>query len=149
MSADFTNAMDCARGKFDPDTVVVSWRAHKGGNQWFVINSDNSISPTHSPKMRFGLVKEDEELKNGVSLGLVDEKETDKVLIFKETSPSVDTEMPSLKLEMTSPAAGKGIVWSGKVNQYGHGMDQLIKVSDNKDEFLQVWWDEELHVRDK
>ena len=41
------------------------------------MNSDNSISPTHAPLMRWGLKKDG-------SLGLVDEKENDKVLIFKE-----------------------------------------------------------------
>ena len=29
------------------------------------------MSPTHAPKMKFGIVKEDGELKNGIGLGLV------------------------------------------------------------------------------
>ena len=92
----------------------MSWLGHRGGNKWFVINPDNTISPTHAPKMKFGIVKEDEELKNGIGLGLVAENDKDKeILVFKDLTPSVDPELPTLKLEMTHPLTGKGIIWNG------------------------------------
>ena len=72
------------------------------------------MSPTHAPKMKFGIVKEDGELKNGIGLGLVKEDDTEKeILVFKDLTPSADPELPSLKLEMASPLPGKAIVWKG------------------------------------
>ena len=105
MTEDYNHALDCREGKFDQDNDVLSWKAHKGGNQWFVVNADNSMSPTHAPKMRFGLQK------NGI-LGLVAEDQKDKILIFEEVTPTVDPNIPTLPLIMSAPLDGKAVVYS-------------------------------------
>ena len=94
----------------------MSWFSHKGGNQWFVVNSDNTISPTHAPKMRWGL-------KDDGSLGLVEESQDDKVLVFNEVSPSVDPGLQMLPLVMSSPVDGRAVVMNGEIKQHGHGME--------------------------
>jgi len=33
---------------------VVIYHCHGGGNQWFVVNYDGTISPTHSSRMVWG-----------------------------------------------------------------------------------------------
>ena len=58
LTEDFEHAMDCCEGKYHEGNEVLSWRGHEGGNQWFVVNADNSISPTHSPKKRWGINEE-------------------------------------------------------------------------------------------
>jgi hypothetical protein len=47
-------ALDCSHGKYHEGNEVVAWKCHKGGNQWFVVNSDLTITPTHSPNMCLG-----------------------------------------------------------------------------------------------
>lgn len=47
-------ALDCSEGKYHEGNEVVAWKCHKGGNQLFVVNSDLTITPTHSPNMCLG-----------------------------------------------------------------------------------------------
>ena len=96
--------MDCCEGKFHEGNEVLSWLAHQGGNQWFVVNSDHSISPTHSPMKRWGLDKDNK-------LVLVNEDDKDKILIFENVSPTVDPNTHTLPLIMEKPLEGKAIVF--------------------------------------
>lgn len=32
LSVDYNHALDCARGDYEADTSVVSWKSHHGGN---------------------------------------------------------------------------------------------------------------------
>ena len=127
-------------GQYDEDNDVLSWKAHKGGNQWFVVNADNSMSPTHAPKMRFGINKEN-------ILGLVKETDTDKILIFNDVTPTVDPNIPTLPLIMSSPADGKAIVLDDETRQHGHGMEHMLKVGDAENT-IKVFFDEADFVRD-
>ena len=54
-------------------------------------------------------------LKDDGCIGLVNETEKDKVLIFKEATPSVDVSLPTLPLIMNSPAEGKAIILEGEI----------------------------------
>lgn len=47
-------AFDCSKGEFHEGNDLVAWKCHKGGNQWFQVNSDQTITPTHSPNMCLG-----------------------------------------------------------------------------------------------
>ena len=135
--------MDCREGKYDEENDVLSWKAHKGGNQWFVVNSDNSLSPTHAPKMRWGINKEN-------IMGLVKETDTDRILIFNDVTPTVDPMIPTLPLIMSSPLDGKAIVHmeEGKCQrQHGHGMEQFLLIGD-ADKARKVFFDEADFVRD-
>ena len=49
------HSLDCSMGKYHEGNKVPGYDNHKGGNQWFVVNHDKTISPTHSPYMRFGI----------------------------------------------------------------------------------------------
>lgn len=92
---------------------------HKGGNQWFVVNEDQSISPTHAPYMVFG-IKNDE-------LVLVKKEDSHHRLIFDQISPSYDLE--TLKTLALKPSShkGKGVVLKKETRQHGHGMEQMLE----------------------
>lgn len=99
--------------------------------------------------MKLGVVKEDRDLRHGLNLGLVSENDTEKeILVFNELIPSVDPELPSIKLEMSSPLPGKGIVWKGDHKQHGHGTEQWITIGD-AGEALEIFFDKEHFIRDK
>jgi hypothetical protein len=134
-------ALDCAHGKFDEGTEVVAWKCHKGGNQWFQVNSDLTITPTHSPNM---------------CLGWRDEK----VVLVKRTLPEggsqkddrlfFDALTPTLAPEKTMPMIlsshpGKAVVLKNEVRQHGHGMEEFIKLGDEKDA-ISIFVDEDNHI---
>ena len=91
---------------YDSGKKVISWAAsieqkHYPRGFWKlnVVNSDNSISPTANPEMRWGVDDEG-------SLVLVDEEDTHRVLIFDQVIPTVDPNIRTLPLIMSSPADG-------------------------------------------
>ena len=91
--------------------------------------------------MKWGL------LENG-SLGLVEESERDKILVFDEIQPSVDPNTPLIPLVMSKPVDGKTIIVNGRTKQWGHGMEQHLKVGDNPDKALKVFIDDQGFIRD-
>ena len=62
-------------------------------------------------------------------------------------TPTVDPNIPSLPLIMSSPVDGKAVVHEKETRQHGHGMEQMLKVGDAKDA-ISVFFDEDDFVRD-
>lgn len=121
-------------GKYHENNKVPIYHAHNGGNQWFGINPNRTISPTHSPKMVWGV-------RSG-ELVLVHQGSPQQ-LVFKELRPSFTPEL-TFRLTLISHP-GKGIVKNGSERQYGHGLDQYISLGDARfamtcfmDEFSQL-----------
>lgn len=42
-------------GKYHSGNKIVGYHNHKGGNQWFIVNEDKTISPTHACEMVLGI----------------------------------------------------------------------------------------------
>lgn len=77
-------------------------------------------------------------------------------LVFDKLKPSFtydpnDLSSNSLKTKVFPLAMknfeGKGIRYSGKINQYDHGMDQLLEVCD-ENEAMKVYHDKDGHIHD-
>jgi len=94
-------SFDCFNGKYHEGNRISGWTNHKLGCQWFIVNQDRTISPTHSPYMVFG-IKNDE-------LVLVKNSDSDK-LVFKYLKPSYDVEKLKVLTLKASSHKGKGVV---------------------------------------
>lgn len=70
---------DCSFGKYHAENKIPIYHCHNGGNQWFVVNPDLTISPTHSPHMVWAWTGSDLVLRKRGSKGQ---------LVFKELEPS-------------------------------------------------------------
>lgn len=55
-------SLDCAEWKFEDGVEIVAWKCHKGGNQWFTVNPDLTISPTHSPNLCLAYEPDDDNI---------------------------------------------------------------------------------------
>lgn len=103
--------------KYEAENKIPIYHSHNGGNQWFVINNDLTISPTHSPHLVWGW--------NGRDLVLKKENDKSK-LVFKDLEPSL---RPAHYLPLTLKShPGKGVVFNGDTKQHGHGQEEYIKV---------------------
>ena len=90
MADKISHQFDCAEGKYHSNNEVVIYKDHNGGNQWFVVNDDRSISPSLSPHMVWAW--------NGKEMVLKKKGESKDVLIFDELEPSFQ---PSHYMKMT------------------------------------------------
>ena len=131
---DPNSCLDVKDAKFEKGQEVLSYHAHLHGNQWFVVNSDNTISCTHIPNLKLGLSKNN-------TLCLVEEK-AKEVLVFKDMTPTLENDMPTLPLVMSQPVDGKTIMFNGSSKQWGHGMEQYIKVGSKPETALKVFFDD-------
>lgn len=124
-------------GKYHKNNLVVIYKAHNGGNQWFVVNNDRSISPTHSPNMVWG--------RNAKNELVLVEWQSEMRLQFNDLRQSIIPKA-TFKLKPSSHP-GKGICKNGKSNQYGHGMDQYLYIC--SDEFaMKCFMDESGQLHD-
>lgn len=94
---------DCSEGKYHNDNAVVMYNAHNGGNQWFVVNPDRTISPTHSPKMVWGM--------KGNEMVLKPHGSKDQ-LVFKDLLPTHHNENTMKMMLRSHP--GKGVCLTNK-----------------------------------
>ena len=124
-------------GKYHSDNKVPIYINHNGGNQWFVINPERTISPTHSPHMVWALNGSDLVLKKRGSKGQ---------LVFKELEPSFQ---PTGYMKLTLQShPGKGIVFNGKEKQHGHGQEEFIQVG-TAENAITIFLDEFGHIHSK
>ena len=106
MAEDVSYQFDCAKGEFHSNNEVLVYGDHNGGNQWFVVNEDRSISPSLAPHMVWAWNGKETILrKKG-------ESESKDILIFDELEPSFK---PSHYMKLTLQShPGKGIVFTGE-----------------------------------
>ena len=57
--ADSPHGFDCARAQYHSQNEIVTWKHHKGLNQWFSVNEDMTISPCAAPNRVWGLRESD------------------------------------------------------------------------------------------
>ena len=121
--ADTNHGFDCAKGQYHNQNEVVTWRHHMGGNQWFAINDDLTISPTLAPNMVWGLRKSDNRL-------VLVPKGDENQLIF-DGLPQAFSNKKVMKLA-PSNFTGKAVVATHKRN-HGHGMELHVTFGDSND----------------
>jgi hypothetical protein len=73
------HSFDCSEGRYHEKNRIPGYWNHKGSNQMFVVNEDQTISPTYSREVFWGL--SGEERKGGAELILV-KKDSPKKFIF-------------------------------------------------------------------
>ena len=143
--------LDCAEGKYSNGTDVVAWRCHRGGNQWFNVNSDMTISPTHAPNMCLGFkggkVKLVDRFNEYTADGMFDKFKRE---IFDDNRMFFDSLQPTLAPEKIMPLIlsshpGRAIVLKKSTRQHGHGMEEFIKVGDEKDA-ISIFVDDDNHI---
>jgi hypothetical protein len=104
--------------KYHKDNKVPIYHAHNSGNQWFGVNQDRTISPTHAPSMVWGLNEENELVLTN--------KGAENQLVFRDLKPAV---ISKHKFKMTlSSHPGMAIVKNGAIHQYGHGCDHYLNL---------------------
>ena len=109
-------------GEYHEGNKVPGYDNHKGGNQWFTVNNDRTVSPTHAPYMVFG-IKGSRKEESKFELILVKNTDEEDKLVFENLKPSYDlSSLKVMALKMSSHK-GKAIVIKDSLKQHGHGME--------------------------
>lgn len=78
------HAFDCAMGKFHDGNKIAGYHNHKGGNQWFIVNEDLTISPTHACEMVLGI----RNIEGKIYVVLVKNTDDENKLVFNTLVPT-------------------------------------------------------------
>ena len=128
-------ALDVAMGKYEEGTKVVAYKCHKGGNQWFCVNEDGTISPTHAPNLCLGGFLSSDSIKlvprfKPSGKGFVDKFRrkmwVDNRLIFDSIPPTLKVSKQDIMPLILYSHPGKAIVLKNVTKQFGTGMEEFL-----------------------
>lgn len=105
-----------------------------------MINSDHTVSPTLSPNKCIG--QKDDQLQL-VPREKPDDGQEDKRLFFTTLPPTLEPKKVMKTILSSHP--GKAIVLKNETTQHGHGMEEFIKLGDEKDA-ISIFVDEDFHI---